>query len=72
MVGLIIKLWKGAKKSFTNAFYSNMNTVNLKIPPLHTIEDKALTSLLKIMEEFIHEVNSRSQTSLCHLRFPFC
>ena len=33
--GLMIRSCQGGRESFTNAFYSNLNTVNLKVLPDH-------------------------------------
>ena len=46
--GLMIRSRQVEKESFTNAFSSNPNTVNIKMfhnHVRHTLEDKALTSL---------------------------
>ena len=54
------QVMQGGRKSFTNAFSSNLNTVNLKISPdhvgRHTLENKS-QPVFRIMEGFILYVN---------------
>ena len=53
------KIMQGRRKSFTNAFSSNLKTVNVKFSPAMvggTLENKSLP-VYRIMEGFILEVN---------------